>query len=295
MKARTTTLTGADGITLAADLWGDPDHPPVVLLHGGGQHRGAWHQTAGALADHGWFAVTVDLRGHGESDWPAASDYGIDQFAGDIDQVLTQLPQRPVVIGASLGGIAALACQGRSAQPRFRALVLVDIVPRMELGGVHRVIEFMRAHPDGFATLDDAADVIAAYLPNRARPSNTSGLARTLRQTADGRWHWRWDPQFLMQRPELDGSDPEAFARIVEQLHDVLHDAAARLTMPVLLLRGELSDVVSDRSVDQLLQAVPHAEVITVPGAGHMVAGDRNDAFTSAVVQFLARQDDQCA
>ena len=285
---RRTEFRGLDGLKLAADRWGSSDAPPVVLLHGGGQHRGSWNRTAEAIADRGWRAVTVDLRGHGDSDWPTSGSYGIDEFAGDVEHLLDQLPAPAVVVGASLGGIAALACQGRSDEPRFRGLVLVDIVPKMELKGVQRVVSFMRAHPDGFETLEHAAEAVAAYLPTRARPADTSGLERTMRQEDDGRWHWRWDPQFLMQRPELDGSDPAAFDAVVAQLHDVLHAAAARLTMPVLLLRGALSDVVSERSVDELLAAVPHAEVVTVAGAGHMVAGDRNDVFTDAVLRFLA-------
>ncbi len=86
----------------------------------------------------------------------------------------------------------------RIAPPRLWAgVVLVDVTPRMEIDGARRVVQFMSAHPDGFATLHDAGDVIAAYNPHRPRPDSVDGLTKVLRQRDDGRWVWRWDPAFI--------------------------------------------------------------------------------------------------
>src|SRR5512138_3276282 len=191
-------LAGRDGIALAADAYGDPSHPPVLLLHGGGQTRFAWGGTAAELAADGWYAIAMDLRGHGESAWDPAGDYGVRAFVDDLHHVLSQLPARPVLVGASLGGIASLLAEGESDAPVCSALVLVDIAPKIEGSGALRIIQFMQGNADGFASLEEAADAVAAYLPHRERPRDLSGLARNLRRTDDGRLRWHWDPRFLL-------------------------------------------------------------------------------------------------
>lgn len=264
-------------LRLAADAYGEPAHPPVVLLHGGGQTRHAWGGTAAALATSGRFAVSVDLRGHGDSDWAPDADYSIDAFACDLGAIARQLPARPVVVGASLGGLAALIAQGEHPEPPAAALVLVDIAPRVDPVGVGRIIGFMTAHQDGFATLDEAADAIAGYLHHRPRPRDRTGLAKNLRLGADGRYRWHWDPRFI------DGTRRPDAVRNPERLER----AARAIRVPALLVRGRQSDVVTEDGARAFLDLVPHARYVDVSGAGHMVAGDRNDRFTDAVVGFL--------
>lgn len=271
-------LAGRGGIALAADAFGDPADPPVLLLHGGGQTRHAWGGTAQALAARGWYAVSLDLRGHGESAWAADRDYSVEAFVGDLCAVIEQLGPQPVVVGASLGGIAALLAEGEAEVSLTRALVLVDIAPRIEPSGAARIIQFMQGAPEGFASLEAAADAVAAYLPHRRRPSDLSGLARNLRRLPNGRLRWHWDPAFLEPgrgpRPGEDGGR--------------LRRAAQRLRVPTLLVRGRLSDLLSDEGARDFLGLVPHARFADVSDAGHMVAGDRNDRFTDAVLAFLA-------
>src|SRR5262245_39463655 len=95
------------GLKLIGDAWGDRDATPVLFLHGGGQTRHAWGGTARTLADQGWHAVALDLRGHGESDWSPNGDYLIDVFVQDIHQVIDRFQRPPVLVGASLGGITS--------------------------------------------------------------------------------------------------------------------------------------------------------------------------------------------
>jgi pimeloyl-ACP methyl ester carboxylesterase len=281
------SLPGADGIVLVGDRYGDPVDPPVLLLHGGGQTRAAWGATARAVAAAGWCVTALDLRGHGESGWSEDGDYDIERFGDDVLSVRRQLSRPPVVVGASLGGISALVAQQRSAEQLYAAVVLVDVAPRMELVGIRRILGFMTAHPEGFASLEEAADVIAAYREHRARPSDVSGLTKVLRRSADGRWRWHWDPRFMgLASTVLSGDDDEP-GHLVLAAKEVLLAAAQSVRVPMLLVRGAESDMVSDEGVEELRGAVPHARFVDVSGAGHMVAGDRNDAFTEAVLSFL--------
>jgi non-heme chloroperoxidase len=278
------TLRGANGLKLAADVGGPEDGGPVVLLHGGGQTRHAWRSTLDDIAAKGWRVYSVDLRGHGESEWDEEGDYSFQAFADDVTAIAADLPRPPVLVGASLGGIASLTAIGdaEDAASVARALVLVDVAPRIEQDGVKRIGEFMTGNLDGFASLDEVADVIAAYNPHRPRPTDLSGLSKNLRQREDGRWVWHWDPRFVTGR---FGSSDETRTSMAEPSR--LEDAARSLTLPVLLVRGRMSDLLSEEGVRQLQALVPHAKVADVAGAGHMVAGDRNDLFTAAVLEFL--------
>jgi pimeloyl-ACP methyl ester carboxylesterase len=270
-----------EGICLTADAVGSPDDPAVVLLHGGGQTRHSWRETAVSLADGGWYAVSVDLRGHGESEWSPTGDYSHVRFTNDVVHLARSFAQPPVLVGASLGGISSLLAIGTahsSAQPLARALVLVDIATRMEVDGAARIISFMTSRPEGFASLEEASEAVTAYNPHRKRSGSLAGLAKNLRKHEDGRYRWHWDPAFVEGR-HTHG----------ENLQDpgLLDRAAQNLTVPTLLVRGRLSDLLSQEGADAFLAQVPHAKFADVSGAGHMVAGDQNDVFADAVLRFL--------
>ncbi|MCQ8771207.1 alpha/beta fold hydrolase [Streptomyces telluris] len=268
---------GRDGILLAADEWGEASSTPLVLLHGGGQTRRAWGRTGPRLAGLGWRVIVPDLRGHGTSQWSADGDYDVDLFAEDVRAVAADLDDRPVLIGASLGGLSSLLAAGEAPRAAVRALVLVDVAHRPDPRGVRRIMEFMRRRPDGFASVEEAAATVAAYLPHRPRPDDLEGLRHNLRRCGD-RWIWHWDPRML---DSLEGRvDPPGMA-------ERLLDAARRADAPILLVRGVLSDVVREDVAEQFCDGVPHARRVDVADAGHMVAGDRNEHFIDAVVPFL--------
>ncbi len=286
-RRRRIDVFGRDGLRLSADEFGDPGDPPVVLLHGGGQTRFAWETTGGVLADRGWHVLRVDLRGHGESDWPEDGDYGPHAFADDVRAIATSLPKPPVLVGASLGGVASMLAIEGTDSTMARALVLVDVAPKIEEGGTQRIGAFMSEHMEsGFGSLEEVADAVAAYNPHRPRPTDLSGLKKNVRQSDDGRWVWHWDPRFMSG--EL-GSRDEIRTSIVPE--ERLSDAARTITVPTLLVRGRMSDLLSEEGARDLLELVPHAEFVDVDGAGHMVAGDKNDLFNGAIVSFLDRLD----
>ena len=283
------SFTGAANNRLDADVFGD-NGPPVLLLHGGGQTRHSWRCTAEKLASKGYTAYALDQRGHGTSEWVANGAYEFQDFSADAKLVAMEISRRsdvkPIVVGASLGGIAALLAEGEPERANdahiFSALVLVDITPRVDMTGVNKVLGFMRAHAkEGFATIADAAHIVAQYLPHRPRPKSNEGLKKNLRRSADGRWRWHWDPRFL------DG--PRAARANRRQLEAALQEATRRIEIPMLLVRGASSELVKESHVQEFLRLVPHAEYVNVGDARHMVVGDRNDRFSAAVLSFIGR------
>jgi pimeloyl-ACP methyl ester carboxylesterase len=277
---RLVRFEGFGGIHLVADVWGDDADWPVLLMHGGGQTRHAWGSTAQTLARRGWRAVSLDLRGHGDGEWALNGDYSFTAYGADCIAVVDQLGRAPVLVGASLGGITAMLAEGGSDRVVSSGLVIVDVTHRSNPAGVQRIRDFMRSGMGGFATLDEAVAAIAAYTPHRPRRVNPAGLMKVLRQKADGRWYWHWDPRFL------DHERTEVPRREFEPL---LEAAIRNIAVPTLLVRGKLSDVVTEEGVRDFLQKIPGAKMVDVGSAAHMVAGDQNDAFSQAVIEFLER------
>ncbi|MES3012781.1 MAG: alpha/beta hydrolase [Pseudomonadota bacterium] len=268
---------GHGGVHIAGDAWGPVDGPLVLLQHGGGQTRHAWKGTGETLGAAGYRAVAFDARGHGDSDWAPDGLYGQDAMVRDLQCVLGALGQRrPVLVGASMGGGTSLVAVGES-HVDATALVLVDIAPRVEPAGVDHIQAFMRLKPEGFASLEEVAQAIGTYQPHRRRPPKLDGLGKNVRLGADGRYHWHWDPRYRAAPFDL------------EQRSRRLAACSVNLHLPTLLVRGGLSDVLSEAGAQEFLALCPTAEYVNVTGAGHMVAGDRNDIFANAVIDFLAR------
>jgi len=266
-----------------------------MFLHGGGQTRHSWGRTAQTFAERGYCAITVDMKGHGESYWDdrvgisPLERYLVPGFAKDLEALgeALKLDQRLngfALVGASLGGLSILATQ--SLKDKARALVLVDITPRMELKGVKRVTSWMRETlKSGFASLEDAAEAVASYNPRADRGPQTAasldGLRKNLRQRVDGRWIWHYDPKFVHDQEILESDLALAERRILEH--------ASGTTTPCLLVRGGETDLVSEEGAQAFVQAMPDARYVNVDKAAHMVVGDRNDAFAFETLAFLQK------
>lgn len=266
MELALTTLPGARG--------------GVVFAHGFGQTRQAWAGSARRIAEAGFACVSFDARGHGDSAWRGEEPYHFEPMVEDLVAVAATAGPKPILVGASMGGLLGLAAQGGTGAP-FGAMVLVDVTPRWETRGVERILGFMRAHPDGFASLREAADAIASYLPHRREryrtdPSRPERLQSLLVDRGDGRLRWHWDPRLL------DDLTPD-----IESHQPMLLDAVRRIRVPMLLVSGGESDIVSKATIAEFLELAPQARHVVVPGATHMVAGDDNNAFTRHVLEFL--------
>ena len=265
----------ADGLKLKADVAGPDGGPTVILLHGGGQTRHSWAGAMRGLLARGYSVINFDARGHGDSDWSPVGAYALDDRAADLAAIAGHASSRYALVGASLGGATSIHAVARGLRPE--AMVLVDIVPEPEPAGISRIVDFMRGHRAGFATLEEAANAVAAYNPARPRPDDPSGLMRNLRRREDGRLHWHWDPRITETPPPVHHAVVQASTRVLAEATDI----------PVLLVRGLKSDVVSDAGVAAFRAAMPRLQIADVSGAGHMVASDRNDAFNHAAIAFL--------
>lgn len=269
---------GADGLIIRGDTWGDPAGRPVILLHGGGQTRHAWRGAGETLGAAGYHAIALDARGHGDSDWSPTADYTPENNVQDLVAVVDSLDaDPPILVGASMGGSTSLLAVG-TGRLEAAALVMVDIAPRVEPEGRQKIQDFMNQKPEGFESLEEVAEAIANYQPHRTRPRNLDGLAKNVRLGSDGRYYWHWDPARRNRAWDMaeHGANCER--------------AADNLELPVLLVRGGLSDVLSEEGAQSFLEQCPHAEYVNVTGAAHMVAGDRNDIFSDSVVEFLHRK-----
>ena len=273
-------LKGRNGLAIAADTWGNPDAPLVLLLHGGGQTRHAWKGTGEALSSAGFKTYSLDARGHGDSGWDENGDYSQDAMIDDLVAILEEMGEpHPVLVGASMGGGVSLCAIGQR-RVAARALVLVDMAPQIEHAGAQKILDFMSQKPEGFDSLEDVADAIATYQPHRKRPRVLDGLSKNVRLDEDGRLRWHWDPAWLQDKEIGE----------IRSRWDQLQAAAenlADLQTPTLLVRGGMSDVLSEEGAQAFLRTCPHAEYVNVTDAAHMVAGDRNDLFTNAVAAFL--------
>ena len=276
MQPETIRIAIENGLSLTADVAGPRGAPTVVLGHGGGQTRHSWDRCEQQLARAGYFAINYDLRGHGDSDWSPDGDYAIETRARDLIAVAGQGSAPVALVGASLGGITALVAASLGFD--VAALVLVDIVPKVSPVGVAKIRSFMMAHGEGFASHAEAADAISAYYPDRPRPKDLSGLSKNLRLGEDGRYYWHWDQRMMTDVR----ADPDHMLAMLDR-------AQWTDRVSTLLVRGLKSDIVTDDGVADLRRRVPALEVVDIGGAGHMVAGDKNDDFNAAAIEFLTR------
>jgi non-heme chloroperoxidase len=265
-----------DWLELAGSAYGDPVAPPVLFFHGGGQSRNAWLSSARTVAAAGYYGISFDLRGHGESDWAKDGDYLLDAFGRDVEQLLYQFDRPVTLVGASRGGQSALVGGARHPE-RVRLIMLADVAPDMRDDGVDGIRAFFEEGGSGFTTLDCAADSLARHL-DQPRMADANKLARSMRKDETGRWHWRWDPETGRREFLHPPSENES-----------LLAAAAQASSPLVLVRAELSHLITDAGVEKFKKLAPQLEVVTAPGVGHMFTADRNDGFAAQLLDWLAR------
>jgi len=261
-----TTSMQPDSKTLRAnDLalhyleWGEADAPDIVCVHGYTGSADAFNALARRLEDR-FHILAPDVRGHGESAWSAAGAYGYADQAGDLAAFVDRLGlDRFVLIGTSMGGIIAMAYAVAHPQ-RLRGLVINDIGPDAG-AGTQRITQMVGSRPDEFATLDDAMAYrreMSPIVAGRSAEDQRELALGVLRQRADGRWGWKMDPAYIRQRVEHGAPRrPE------------LWPGLPALTCPTLVVWGTESDVLSEAQARRMAGALPHGELVKVPGIGH--------------------------
>ncbi|HEY2033214.1 MAG TPA: alpha/beta hydrolase [Rhizomicrobium sp.] len=249
------------------------DAPSLVLLHGFTGHARSWDAFAEAMTDR-YRVLALDLRGHGETGW--AGQYGIDDMTGDLESFAQALALKDfTLLGLSLGGLIAMEYAGRRPKP-LAACVIVDIGPEMDRSGSGRIQANVQA-ADVFASREEA---FAAARADNRRPPEALHRQRSdasLMRIEDGRWTYRYD-RALRSPGALRLRNPEEAWR-----------SCANIEVPTLIVRGEISDILSAQIAERMVRTIPDAQLVTVANAGHGVPYDAPEEFLIAVRKFLKK------
>lgn len=275
----TVWFSGADGQRLAADIEGPQDGDPVLLVGGMGQTRHSWRQVALQLARSGRRAISLDFRGHGESDRAPDGDYSYPRQVADVAALAKQIGRPMTLVGNSLGGKICLAAAGTLGADAVARLAMVDAVPRSRPEGITNVARAMLVPADGFASPAEAAIQLAQVRGGTLASGTGARLQRNMRQDEAGRWHWHWDAGYRDPRHRIGlGAGSE-----------YLEAQALAVRVPTLLAWCEYSEVVDAEGVAALRVLLPQLEVEIIAGARHTLVGDQNDIFADALIHFLER------
>ena len=257
--------------TVSALRWGSDD-AEFVLLHGGAQNAHTWDTVALAL---GRPLLSIDLPGHGHSEWRQDGAYSPMNLADDVATVVAaHAPHARVVVGMSLGGLTAMELAVRHPA-LVRSLVMVDITPGVNAAKTKAITDFVDG-PQEFASFDDLLARTKEHNPSRSESSLRRGILHNAQQQPDGSWQWRYDRGSHARASEAaptsgDTAAPDATADAMSPLWDHF----ASISCPVTLVRGSLSPVVDDDDVAEARRLQPGLAVHVVDGAGHSVQGDR--------------------
>ncbi len=263
-------------VTLRYTEWGDSTAPRLLLLHGFAQTAHAWDLVALSLADR-FHVISLDQRGHGDSDWAPDGDYSPEAQQRDLDAVLEHLGDDPLIpVGLSMGGRNAFTLASRRPETAS-ALVVVDTGPRTVKRGRSRIRDFVTM-PDVLDSFDEFVDRVHAYVPHRSMEQIRLSLLNNIREMPDGRWTWKYDrllrdPNY--RRPTV--SEEETW------------ELWSSITCPTMIVRGSESDVLDEETVAEMVNRLPGTVDVEVPEAGHLVPGDNPAGFVNEVKPWLEK------
>lgn len=260
--------------------WGNPSGPVILMLHGFGVSGHMFDEFAERMQEK-YRLISLDQRGHGDSDWAPDGDYSREAFVRDVERFREELGlDRFILVGHSMGGLNAVSYTNSYPQ-RVRALVLVDVGPEAAKDGVDNIMRFTRG-PDEL-DFDEFVELAHRFNQRRTLENIRERMRHRLRQLENGKWTWKFDKRF---REENNG------LRIGSELtNDQTWGLFRGVSVPTLLIRGAESDVLSAEVADRAVREMQRTRLTVVPGAGHSVPGDNPDAFTNAVREFLGDLD----
>jgi len=254
--------------------WGTKGRPPIVFLHGGGLNAHTWDIVC-LMLRHAYHCVALDQRGHGDSEWEPTADYSFESQIRDLEGFLERLAlERPLLIGHSMGGFAAMGYAMRHAG-KMAGLVLVDVGPELNMNGAKRIRDFV-SRDRVLDSVDEFVERAMAFNPMRNPALLRRSLLHNLRQLPNGKWTWKHDPN--RHSPDFALERAERAKQILEQIH--------RISCPTLVLRGARSDVFSDENAANFAGALPKGQWRRVQDAGHTIQGDNPRGLLEALTPF---------
>lgn len=255
--------------------WGDPSAPAMLLLHGGNQTAHSWDLVSLALADR-YHIIALDQRGHGDTEWPRDASSSRIHMADDARQVIEALDLRdPIVFGHSMGGSATMTLLIANPGIASKA-VLVDIGPEVSPQGREQIQEFVRSARE-FSSIEEYVERVTSYDPFRTPEHITRTVRYNLLQRADGKFVSKHSP-FRHLQANTDSGRP---------VPPPTYDEVARITCPVLITRGERSNILTAEAAERFVRALPNGRLVTVPRCGHNVHSQNTAGFLAEVIPFL--------
>jgi pimeloyl-ACP methyl ester carboxylesterase len=253
--------------------WGGNWHP-ILFLHGGGINAHTWDVVCLTLRER-YHCIALDQRGHGDSEWSPAIDYGVATQVGDVEGFIEKLGlANPVLVGQSMGGLNSIAYAIRHSA-KMKGLVVVDVGPEINSTGTQRIREFSST-PE-LESLEAFLERAVKFNPIRDPRVLRRSLFYNLRQLPTGKWSLKHD-----QRRASDDS----WRIAAEQRERILRDVS-KISCPTLIVRGGKSDVLSDDAAERFAHMLPHARWVRVENAGHNVQGDNPSGLLDAMNPFL--------
>ncbi len=269
--------------------WGNPDAPPLLLVHGGRDHCRSWDRVAERLGAR-FHVIAPDLRGHGDSAWSPDGNYTTEAYTYDLAQLIHQQRLAPVrIVAHSLGGHIATRYAGcypetvgrlvsieglGQSPPKLLERQAKSMAERTRLW-IEAQRQAARFNPHRYSSIEDALARMQAankhLSPAQARHLTQHGVI----QNEDGTYSWKFD----------------GYVRVFTAPHEAslaeLEDLWSRITCPTLLIHGAESWA-SNPEADGRAAHFRDARVISFEGAGHWVHHDRLDAFMAAIEPFLS-------
>ena len=253
--------------------WGTEGRQPLVFLHGNSQQAHSWDFISLALCGD-YHCMAPDARGHGDSDWASQGEYTVDAYVRDLAGFVDALGlEQIILVGHSMGGRTCYVYTSQHLE-KVKALVIVDSGPRAISAGISRMDQFKQL-PDLLDTYEEFTDRVMEYT-GRPREQVAGALKYTIRQKPDGKWTWKYDK--LLRTP---GGTPPGWEP------DRLWECIQKIACPTFIVRGSDSDVFGEDTMERMLQTIPGSQAITVPNAGHLVAGDNPSGLVEALQGWL--------
>lgn len=274
----------ADGrLRLYARLYGSGG-PPLVAMHGLTRNSADFEAIASHLAGR-FRVVAPDQRGRGRSDHdPDPASYTPPTYCADTLRLIDSLGlERPVLLGTSMGGLMAML-MGALDPHRYRALILNDVGPEVDPAGLARIASYVGA-PASVSNWSEAAEYCRRTnghaFPGYAEEDWQAFARKLFAPAADGTPRLAYDPAIASG---LAGPEPSAVPPDLWPVWDALRP------LPILVIRGELSDILSRETLDSMASRHPGLSIADVPGVGHAPMLDEPAAI-EAIDAFLDQLD----